>query len=387
MLAHRAFRFGAEPQREAVVVVTVARVGVVGPHHGAQVPGAAIQRGIDPERHLVAAETQLRRDDREQLPGEELVRDGLLGARAVRQDLPVRFGGQRVERPSEKVCGAGQFRKQQVYRRQAGQLTDQVVVGGAEAGTGMPAVAGARVEHSDRPAVPLRGQGGGVPQSLQRDGHRDRPDARLERTPPRDPGADRVLVQPGVEVVERSVGVSRLAGEQPGLCQHGQVLQAVEFPDPLRVAACHPLVDPAGRYCGPVVVGDRVVVPVDGSDVHAGVAEVGAVTGQDPVGLGDQPADRGRVFPGHLAGAVRIEQQRPGTGLAEPLQQCIPIGCRDVEHLRVGLLAQSLVPHQCVGQRHSPPEHLARRHRRHATGEPGQSRRFRAVPVVPTLCG
>ena len=86
------------------------------------------------------------------------------------------------------------------------------------------------------------------------------------------------------------------------------------------------MIDPAAGDSRPAIIGDRVVVPVDGgTDVGARVAEIGAFTGSESLSLGDQRLHLRRAFGRNPAGAVLIEQHGPRDAVAEPLQQCVPV--------------------------------------------------------------
>ena len=58
------------------------------------------------------------------------------------------------------------------------------------------------------------------------------------------------------------------------------MLEAIQFPYPFRVAACHPVIDPVASDSRPAIIGDRVVVPIDDrTDIDARVSKIDAFAG------------------------------------------------------------------------------------------------------------
>ena len=65
-----------------------------------------------------------------------MVLERLLGAGTVGKDLPLRFAREPREPELAEPLGIAQLRREETDGGEAGQLSDQVVVGGARAATG-----------------------------------------------------------------------------------------------------------------------------------------------------------------------------------------------------------------------------------------------------------
>jgi hypothetical protein len=119
--------------------------------------------------------------DEQQLGGEDLVADGLLGPGAVRVDLAPRLGAQPVERPLLPRPDLGEF-------------------GNSSATVASPASSPTRWLLAELKRERCRQQRRCVVQPAQGHGDRDRADPGLEGPAPGDADPGRVLGQPGVEL-------------------------------------------------------------------------------------------------------------------------------------------------------------------------------------------
>ena len=229
-------RLRVEPQREAFVVVAVAGQPDRFRRQGRPGSGHCVEP-LRPSRRADRSPRSRSSADRvQQVGGEHLVADGLLGAGAVGQELAVGLARQSRRSPARSQRRrAGQLGNKMRDRRQAGELTDQVVVGGAEPGTVAPAAPRARPAWGRSARYRSTVSAGDVPQTLQRHRDRDRTGSPLRKHRARRSAARRVLRQPRVQLGERRLAVAIIAGQQPRLGQPRKMLEPIELPDPLRV--------------------------------------------------------------------------------------------------------------------------------------------------------